>query len=120
MRTGKTERKIDAMEAETITGIDNLYSKSLLSAFSANKKALNRIRAIMDGEEKPPRRCVTDQQKALWHEKKLNRILRDSGLIESMAEYITSAGKSSVSRIKRGGLDIYRIAYKSTLDSMKG
>lgn len=120
MRTGKTERKIDALEAATEKEIDALYSSALASAFRKCRDPLTRIRVIMDGKEKPPRRCVTDRQIARWREKTLKRLLLESRLAESMAESIISAGKTSVSVIKQNGLEVYRTAYSGTLEKLKG
>lgn len=120
MRTGKTERKIDAMTEITAVDIEIAYDEAFTKAMRKNRETLKQMRAIMDGEQKPPRYCITEKQKERWKEKALMKLLNDSGIAESFAAEIASAGNKCVSNIKRFGLNVYETAYKGTMDQLKG
>ena len=119
IRHGKTERKIDALTLETEDQINDFYSAAFTSALRKNTAALSRIRAIMDGEVKQPRYCVTDAQKARWRERKLTRILKASNLREDLIHAAQKAGEKSEQEIERMRDEVYTTAYNDTYNSLR-
>lgn len=119
MRGGMLERKIDRLEANAELDIEAAYDEALTKAMRKNRDTLKRMRAIMDGEENPPRYCVTEKQKERWKMKTLMKLLNASGINESMGNALAEAGRQSVSRIQRFGLDVYETAYKGTMNKLK-
>ena len=119
IRHGKTERKIDALTLETEDQINDFYSAAFASALRRNRAVLAQIRAIMDGEVKPPRYCVTDAQKNRWRERKLNRILKASNLREDLIHAAQKAGEKSEQEIERMRDEVYTTAYNDTYNSLR-
>ena len=120
MRGGRLEQKIDRLEAGAEMDMEAAYDEAITNAFRKHREPLKRMQAIMDGIEKPPRRCVTDQQKARWKEKTLMKLLNEASLDSDIALEFGKAGKTCVKRIQKFGLDVYNEAYKGTMDKLKG
>lgn len=120
MRTGKTERKIDSLTASAELDIEALYDEAFSRAMRKHAATLRRMRDIMDGKTLPPRWCVTEALKNRWKEKALTKIMNDSHIAEDFGVFFSSAGNKSVDRIKRMGLDVYKTAYKGTMDKLRG
>lgn len=119
IRHGKTERKIDALTLETEDQINDFYSAAFTYALRRNRPVLAQLRAIMDGEVKPPRYCVTDAQKARWREHKLTRILKASNLREDLIHAAQKAGEKSEQEIERMRDEVYTTAYNDTYNSLR-
>ena len=119
MRGGMLERKIDRLEVNAELDIEAAYDEALTKAMRKNRDTLKQMRAIMGGAEKPPRYCITEKQKERWKIKTLMNLLNTSGIDESMGNALAEAGRKSVSRIQRFGLDVYETAYKGTMNKLK-
>ena len=119
MRGGMLERKIDMLEANAELDIEAAYDEALTKAMRKNRDTLKRMRAIMDGSEKPPRYCVTEKQKERWKMKTLMKLLNASGIDESIGSALAEAGNQSISRIQRFGVDVYEAAYNGALNKLK-
>ena len=120
LRRGKLGRKIDRIEDETETDIDDLYGDALDTFMRRNRKVLRVIQALMDGETKTPAHCITDEQKLRWRQKELERILKKTGLVNDLTVRIQSAGEETVKRIQKSGLDIFKTAHKGTIEQLEG
>ena len=120
MRTGKTERKIDSLTASAEIDIEAMYDEALSRAMRKHAATLRKMRDIMDGKTPPPRWCVTDALKNRWRERTLSKIMNDSHIAEDFGVFLSTAGNKSVDRVKRMGLDVYKTAYKGTMDSLRG
>ena len=120
MRTGKTERKIDAMTASAEIDIEALYDEALTSAMRKHAATLRQMRDIMDGKTLPPRWCVTESLKNRWKERALIRIMNDSHIAEELGVYSAIAGDKATERIQRMGIDVYNAAYNGTMESLRG
>ena len=120
MRTGKTERKIDAMTTAATGDIEALYDEALTKGFKMYRDTFAQMRDIMGGTQKPPRWCVTQFQKDRWKQKKLMKLLDQTSIADGLGALLATAGDYSVSRIKRFGLDVYKTAYKGTMDKLRG
>lgn len=118
MRTGKTEQKIDRMRDASERRINGYYNAAMRTAFSQQSAALNGMKAIMDGDKKPPRHCVTDAQKTVWKQKQLVSLMYSSGIVDHIAVSIAEAGKQATQEIKRFGVNAYKAAYNGTVEQL--
>ena len=84
-----------------------------------NKDTLRRIKALMDGEEKPPRWMTSDKQQEAWRYKQLTKLLEGSRLLEKAAGQLRAAGQASVKRIKRYATDTFNTAYKGVDEQLR-
>lgn len=118
MNDQQLAKKLDGILENGEKQIEKAYGDALARTMKENRKALNEIRAIMDGEKKPPASCVTDEQKESWRRKTLEKLMLKSGLIEKLAKGIVSADAES--EIKKTDLETYQTAYNGTLDILRG
>lgn len=119
IRHGKTEKKIDALTLETEDQINDFYSAAYVHALHKNHAALSRLQAIMDGETKPPRHCVTEKQKTRWKERQLTRILKASDLEKDLIRAAQKAGEMSEREIEKMRDDVYNTAYNDTYNRLR-
>lgn len=119
IRHGKTEKKIDALTQETEVRLDGYYSAALTTVLRKNRAALNRIKAIMDGDIKPPRYCVAEWQKAHWRERQLKRILKASDLEKELIQAAQQAGDKCVTEIETMRDAVYTTAYNDTYNRLR-
>ena len=119
MRDGSLEQKLDRMEARAEVEIVKANKEAKYTFYRKNKAAFTRIRAIMDGKEKPPAWCITKGQKERWKEKTLLKIWDDEISERETALIFGNAGKAAADRIKRLGLDLFVTAYSETARKLR-
>lgn len=119
IRHGKTEKKIDLITQETEERLDGYYSAALATVLRKNAPAMNKIKAIMDGDEKPPRHCVSDWQKALWRKRQMKQILKASDLEKQLIQAAQQAGDKCEKDIEAMRDAVYNTAYNDTYNRLR-
>ena len=118
-RFGEIAKAVDKIENKAEAQINALYTDAFLSATRKKKKALRELRALLDGETKPPAWYVTDAQKERWREKKIKALLNSSKLDHSFLAYEMKAGDEAVQIIQRMSAEIYETAYNRTMEELR-
>lgn len=120
MQEKTLQKTLDNLLKTAEMQIDGEYTAALNEVIRRNKAVFREIKAIMDGEIKPPRHLIFDRQKRAWAQKRLLKLLDDSGLIREMAASLSAAGAYSVTRIKRFGVATYKTAYSGVDEQLRG
>lgn len=107
---------VDAIEAETIARLQEIYADALTQALKNQKAFLQKVKDVDDGKIKPP---YSDPDKIKsWREGFVREKLRQQAVIDGIMADINKAGEMAAGTIKDSSFGIYTAARETQVETL--
>lgn len=103
----RADRLTDKVEQRALDSCRELYAEALKRATRKCAHTLKQLKEL--DEKKPPSNCDTPEKQDKWREEQRRRILRNSGIEDTVAKEVAAAGKSAAAAIRNAMDEIDRI-----------
>lgn len=98
---------IDREELKTQRQISKAYNDALAAAIKKNREFLKKAKDVESGKIKPPSTYKTEKQIEAWKRGYMRRAAEKSGVVESIAKEMQSAGVKTRKRLQESLSNIY-------------
>lgn len=99
---------LDALEADTLHRLQEIYSSALISALKKKKKFLRTLEKVDSGEIQPPQFYVDNDRVEDWLRGFVTELARENAIIDSITQELARAGVQATDLIQGEMVTVYR------------